>query len=85
VRGMNPFPGAWTTMPDGTTLRVHLTAKSNVHFGGAPGTVHATKTELHVQCGEGAVELQRIQAQGKPAMAAKDFLNGLRAPLRTLG
>ena len=85
VRGMNPFPGAWTTLPDGTTLRVHVTAPSDVDFGGTPGTVHATKTELHVQCGEGAVELLRIQSQGKPAMAAKDFLNGLRAPLRTLG
>ena len=85
VRGMNPFPGAWTTLPDGTTLRVHVTAPSGVDFGGTPGTVHATKTELRVQCGEGALELLRIQAQGKPAMAAKDFLNGLRAPLRTLG
>ena len=85
VRGLNPFPGAWTTLLDGTTLRVHATTISDVNFDGEAGTVHATKTELHVQCGEGAVELLRIQVQGKPAMASKDFLNGLRAPLRTLG
>ena len=55
VRGMNPFPGAWTTLLDGTTLRVHATTISDVNFDGEAGTVHATKTELHVQCGEGAV------------------------------
>lgn len=85
VRGMNPFPGAWTTLPDESTLRVHRTALGAVNFGGAPGTVHAGKLQLHVQCGQGSIELLRVQPQGKPAMDAKDFLNGLRSPLRTLG
>ena len=85
VRGLNPFPGAWTTMPDGTTLRVHATAKSDLDLGSAPGTVHASKDRMTVQCGTGALDLLRIQPQGKPAMSVKDFLNGLRVPLRNLG
>ena len=32
-----------------------------------------------------SLQLLRVQAQGKPAMDVKDFLNGLRAPLRILG
>ena len=85
VRGLAPFPGAWTTVPDGTTLRIHSTRLSHEGLGGEPGTVHATKQSMHVQCGDGALEVLRLQAQGKPAMDTKDFLNGLRAPLRTLG
>ena len=85
IRGLNPFPGAWTTLPDGASLRVHTSRRTDLDFGGQPGTVHAGKEHLHVQCGEGVLELIRIQPQGKPGMAVKDFLNGLRAPIRTLG
>lgn len=85
VRGLNPFPGAWTTMPDGTTLRIHQSRKSDVDFGGQPGTVHMSKAQLSVQCAQGAIDLLRLQPQGKPAMDVKSFLNGLRSPLRILG
>ncbi len=85
VRGLNPFPGAWTTMPDGTTLRIHQSRKADVDFGGQPGTVHLSKGQLSVQCGEGAIDILRLQPQGKPAMEVKSFLNGLRSPLRILG
>ena len=84
IRGLNPFPGAWTTRPDGGTLRIHSSTLSS-DWGSAPGTVHSTKTELAVQCGDVAISLLRVQPQGKPAMNVKDFLNGLRTPLRILG
>ena len=84
IRGLNPFPGAWTTLPDGGTLRIHSSTLSSDR-GSAPGTVHSTKTELAVQCGDVAISLLRVQPQGKPAMNVKDFLNGLRTPLRILG
>ena len=85
VRGLNPFPGAWTTMPDGTTLRIHQSRKSDVDFGGQPGTVHLSKAQLSVQCAQGAIDILQLQPQGKPAMDVKSFLNGLRSPLRILG
>ena len=85
VRGLNPFPGAWTTMPDGTTLRIHQSRKSDMDFGGQPGTVHLSKAQLSVQCAQGAIDILRLQPQGKPAMDVKSFLNGLRSPLRILG
>lgn len=85
VRGLHPFPGAWTTLPDGQTLRIHQTLLSPMDMGGEPGTVHAHKGVMTVQCGDGAVDLVRVQPQGKPAMAVKDFLNGLRTDLRSLG
>jgi methionyl-tRNA formyltransferase len=83
VRGMHPFPGAWTELPDGTVLRIHRTRVSDSDFGGEPGTVHHGKNALSVQCGKGMVDLLQVQAQGKPAMDVSAFLNGLRTPLRT--
>lgn len=85
VRGLNPFPGAWTTLPSGDTLRVHESERTDADFGGQPGTVHVTKDTLSVSCGNGSLALTRVQPQGKPAMPVKDFLNGLRTPLRILG
>ena len=85
IRGLNPFPGAWTTLPSGDTLRVHASERTDADFGGQPGTVHVSKDALSVSCGKGTLSLTRIQPQGKPAMPVKDFLNGLRSPLRTLG
>lgn len=84
IRGLNPFPGAWTSLPDGGTLRIHSSALTS-NWGSSPGTVHSTKTELAVQCGDVGLNLLRVQPQGKPAMDVKDFLNGLRTPLRILG
>ena len=85
IRGLNPFPGAWTTLPSGDTLRVHTSERAESDFGGQPGTVHVSKDSLSVSCGKGTLSLTRIQPQGKPAMPVKDFLNGLRGPLRILG
>ncbi|MGB2469275.1 MAG: hypothetical protein ACPIA5_00365 [Flavobacteriales bacterium] len=56
-----------------------------MNFGGQPGTVNLGKGQLSVQCGDGAIDILRLQPQGKPAMDVKSFLNGLRFPLRTLG
>ena len=84
IRGLNPFPGAWTTLPSGDTLRVHASERTDADFGGQPGTVHVSKDALSVSCGKGTLSLTRIQPQGKPAMPVKDFLNGLRTPLRIL-
>ena len=36
-----PFPGAWTALPDGASLRVRTSRRTDLDFGGQPGTVHA--------------------------------------------
>ena len=64
---------------------MHASESTDADFGGQPGTVHVSKDALSVSCGKGTLSLTRIQPQGKPAMPVKDFLNGLRSPLRTLG
>ncbi|WP_368183639.1 methionyl-tRNA formyltransferase [Anaerotruncus rubiinfantis] len=73
VRGMSPWPVAHTTL-DGKTLKVHRTRTAE--GSGAPGEVLAGGKALVVACGEGAIELLEIQADGSRRMAAADYLRG---------
>ena len=77
VRGMTPWPGAFTTAR-GKTVKVHTTRVTDVPSGKAePGTVvFADKTRVVVACGERGVELVRIQLEGKKPIAAGDWFVG---------
>jgi methionyl-tRNA formyltransferase len=75
IRGLSPFPGAWTTQ-GGT--RIKLLASRLSDGEGAPGTV--LHDPLRVTCGSGAVELLRLQRAGKGAQDAATFLNGWPLP-----
>jgi methionyl-tRNA formyltransferase len=78
VRGMTPWPGAFTTSR-GKTLKVHATRVTDVPSGtkAAPGTVVlADKSRVVVACGERAVELLRVQLEGKKAIASGDWFLG---------
>ena len=77
VRGMTPWPGAFTTSR-GKTLKVHATKVTDAPAGKvAPGTVVlADKSRVVVACGERAVELLRVQLEGKKAIASGDWFLG---------
>ena len=82
VRGLSPYPGAWTTLlaPDGkrTMLKVYRTAKTARPALSAPGTLHEDKGHLYAEGTDAMVELLEIQLTGKKRMQVKDFLNGFR-------
>jgi methionyl-tRNA formyltransferase len=77
VRGMQPWPGAFTSAR-GKALKVHETRVTDVPAGGAaPGTVvMADKTRVVVACGERGVELRRVQLEGKKAIAGHEWFLG---------
>lgn len=76
VRGMTPWPGAFTTSR-GKTLKVHATRVVDVQKKEEPGTVvFADKTRVVVACGERGVELLRVQLEGKKPIAATDWFLG---------
>lgn len=77
VRGMQPWPGAFTTSR-GKMLKVYHTHVVDVPAGdAAPGTVVlCDKHRVVVACGERGVELQRVQLEGKKQMAAADWVAG---------
>ncbi|MBE9477104.1 MAG: methionyl-tRNA formyltransferase, partial [Proteobacteria bacterium] len=75
VRGLSPFPGAWFEV-DGQRVKVLNSAMAEGQ--GRAGTV--LDDSLTVACGEGAVQLLRLQRAGKGAMDATDFLRGMPLP-----
>ena len=81
VRGLSPYPGAWTTLvsADGkeTVLKVYKTRKTGTP-GQTPGSVSVEGRSLCVSAGDELLELVELQLAGKKRMAARDFLNGLK-------
>ena len=74
VRGLHPWPVATAELA-GTKFKIHATAI--VDGSGTPGTILGlTKTGLRVACGEGAVEIRSLQADGGKRMAAPDYFRG---------
>ena len=74
VRGLNPWPVA-TTELGGKRFKVYTTAI--VDGQGEPGQILGlTKTGLKIACGEGAVEIRILQAEGGKRMAAPDYFRG---------
>jgi methionyl-tRNA formyltransferase len=73
VRGLSPYPGAWTMHGD-TRLKLYRTRRAEGE--GPPGEVLAAGDRLRVACGEGAVDVVRIQRPGGRKLGPKDFLNG---------
>ena len=74
VRGLSPWPVA-TAQLGGTNFKIHQTAV--VEGSGRPGQILGlTKTGLCVACGEGAVEIRILQAEGGKRMAAPDYFRG---------
>ena len=74
VRGLHPWPVA-TMELQGQKFKVHATRIVEGH--GAPGQLlKLTKTGLVIACGEGAVEVTSLQAEGGKRMAAPDYFRG---------
>lgn len=74
VRGLHPWPVA-TMVLQGKTFKVHDTRV--VPGSGTPGQILGlTKTGLTIACGEGAVEITSLQAEGGKRMAAPDYFRG---------
>ena len=74
VRGLHPWPVA-TMELKGKKFKVHAT--KIVEGSGQPGEILGlTKTGLKIACGEGAVEVISLQAEGGKRMAAPDYFRG---------
>ena len=74
VRGLHPWPVA-TMELKGQKFKVHATAV--VDGQGQPGEILGlTKTGLKMACGEGAVEVRSLQAEGGKRMNAPDYFRG---------
>lgn len=75
IRGLYSWPGA-TCEFKGKVIKIHSSRLAG-ECGGKPGEVSESDKRLVVCCGDGnAVEILVLQAPGKRAMPAGDFLRG---------
>ena len=79
IRGLSPFPGAWTTAGD---TRIKLLMSELTEGQGAPGTL--LDDDITVACGTGALRLHTLQRAGKAAQDAETFLRGMALPRGTV-
>jgi methionyl-tRNA formyltransferase len=79
VRGMTPWPGAWTTL-DGERVKIHRAAPTQIAAGRLPpGALGPRESaRLLVACGDFLLEVLEIQREGRALSVGSEFLNGLR-------
>lgn len=74
IRGLSPFPGAWFELEEG---RIKALGSRLADGSGSIGQVLRGTV---VACGDGAVELTKLQPAGKKPMDVQNFLNGRSFP-----
>lgn len=83
VRGLAPYPAAWSGLSLGgaeeSTVKILRTARWPENCALAPGELKLEGKKVLVGCGDAsALELIEVQPAGKRAMAAADWMRGLR-------
>ena len=80
IRGLSPYPGAWTSLlgPDGkeVTLKIFKTTKTEKNVGMRPGMIVVYKGLLYITTADFLLQIDELQLSGKNRMKARDFLNG---------
>jgi methionyl-tRNA formyltransferase len=81
VRGMSPYPAAWTELVEEngkrTMLKIYATTREETTMAEAPGTVLTDgKTYFKIAFPDGYLALTQLQLAGKKRMTVSDFLRG---------
>ena len=84
VRGMRPFPGAYTFL-EGERLKIWAVTPLSNQTDQAPGTmIDIQKDCILVACGNHTVvQLDEVQPAGKTRMSAAAFVSGIGSKLNT--
>jgi len=77
IRGLSPFPGAFTTLHD-KMLKIYRSKKEITTQRLPAEFVTDGKTFLKFACSDGYIHLLEIQLEGKKKMLIEDFLRGYR-------
>lgn len=84
VRGLNPWPSAYTRL-NGKTLKIWATAVEQENICNTPGkVVQVTRDSIKVQTGDGLLCITEVQLEGKKRMEVKAFLLGYPVEENTL-
>ena len=87
VRGLSPYPGAWSKMVslDNTAapatkmvLKIFEVAKTDKRAVAEPGTFIVENKKIYVNTNDFLLELKELQLSGKKRMDSRSFLNGFK-------
>lgn len=85
VRGMNPWPSAYTFLNNKTLKVWKCSVESGSCGKDVPGTItDVDKKGIHVACGEGTLILEEVQLEGKKRMETDAFLRGYHVTAGTV-
>ncbi|MBX2846376.1 MAG: methionyl-tRNA formyltransferase [Saprospiraceae bacterium] len=77
IRGLSPYPAAWTTVEDGKTFKIFETEKDICTHEFQPGRLFTdNKTFISFATQDGILQCLEIQLEGKRRMNTEDFLRG---------
>ncbi len=74
IRGLNPFPVAWTTWND-KKVKIYR-SKLGPEIKIAPSKLLEKEGKLLAGCREGTIEITELQLPGKKRMSSDEFING---------
>jgi len=78
IRGLSPFPGAFTELGD-QTIKIFKSEKEHIIPTSRPGRWESDKrTYLKFAAKDGYIHLKDVQLEGKKRMEIEDFLRGYR-------
>ena len=84
VRGLNPWPCAYTSL-NGKNLKIWKSRAESGNAACPPGTVLESGSDgIRVACGEGVLVLEEVQLEGKKRMPVDAFLRGCKIEKGTI-
>lgn len=87
VRGLSPYPGAWSKMVSlddaaapatKMVLKIFEVAKTEKAVVAEPGTFIVENKKVYVNTNDFLLELKELQLSGKKRMDSRSFLNGFK-------
>ena len=75
VRGLDPWPGAYTHLDD-EVLKISATTIDSGSVEAAGTIISADKTGVRIACGEGVLIVGELQLPGRKRLSAMNFLSG---------
>jgi methionyl-tRNA formyltransferase len=82
IRGLSPYPAAWTVLQNGEgkklTLKIYESKVASVTglLPGERGIVDGI--HIYIGCSDAAIEVTKLQLEGRKTMPVADFLRGFR-------
>jgi methionyl-tRNA formyltransferase len=80
IRGLSPYPAAWTLIKDGTNewnVKLYDVTFELANHSKNIGSITTTKKELFIATNDGFIKVTGLQFPGKKKMQTHELLNGI--------